>query len=653
MLFLARIVTLLALFGSAVTAQDRDNVIMVLDGSGSMWGQIDGVTKIEIARASVAEMVSDWDENTNLGLIAYGHREKGNCDDIEVILPPNALNANAFAQAVNQVSPKGKTPITAAVRQAAEIMKFTENKATVILISDGLETCDADPCALAQELEASGVDFTAHVIGFDLSANEAPQLACLAEQTGGAFLSAGNAAELSAAVKTTAKVVTKEVAVAEAAPKPEPSGPQGMRLTAVLCADCPPVEDNLFWWYYDPEQDAEGNRQELGRNGSARPIIETEARDFYVVGRYGSAFASQAVTVAAGTLTEAVINFNAGHLRVQGIADEGADPFADNMFYWVYENKQDLEGNPKEITRSGAATELFRLPAGEYYVLARHGYAYASDVVTVLPGELTDLTFDMNVGYLRTTAVPTPGGAVLGDNMFYWIYEDKKDLEGNRKEVGRSGAASELFRLPAGTYHIVARHGSAYASDSIEITANGLSEYEFDMNVGYLRAMAVAAEGGAALTDNIFYWVYHAQKDLEGNRREITRSGAASELFRLPAGDYVLVTRHGTAYSETPLTITAGALEEITAVQDSATLRVSASMADGSQLAGDTFWVVLSAQKDLEGNRKEITRSGAKEETFILPAGDYVLSVRNAGAWHETPISVTAGDVGKLEVSIN
>lgn len=644
--------------GTASVAQERENVIMVLDGSGSMWGQIDGVTKIEIAREAIAEMVSDWDENTNLGLIAYGHREKGNCGDIEALLTPGPVNADAFTRTVNSVSPKGKTPISASVRQAAEAMRFTENKATVILISDGLETCDADPCALATELEEAGVDFTAHVIGFDLNENDAPQLACLAENSGGQFLSASNASELSEAVQTTVQVVAEPepVVVVEATPEPEPepepASQTGMRLTGILCADCEPITDDLFWWYYDPAQDAQGNRQELGRNGNARPVIETEARDFFIVGRYGDAFASQEITVSAGELTDVVVNFNAGHFRVNAAATEGADPFTDNMFYWVYENRKDIQGNRKEVSRAGAPSHLFRLPAGEYYVVARHGDAFANEVITVLPGELTELTFDMNVGYLRTNAVSTEGAAVLNDEMFYWVYEDKKDLEGNRKEVTRAGAPSHLFRLPAGTYHIVARHGNAFSSDTVEVSANSLTEYQFDMNVGYLRTAAVAAEGGPALTDDVFYWVYHAKKDLEGNRKELTRAGAPTHLFRLPAGEYVVVTRHGKAFSEVPITVTAGALEEVTAVQNSGTIRVSASMADGSALAADTFWVVLDAKKDLEGNRREFDRAGAKQHTFILPAGEYVLSVRNAGDWHETPISIAPGDETPVQVSI-
>ena len=76
-----------------------------------------------------------------------------------------------FYPAADNLKFLGKTPLTDAVKQAAEALKYTEDKATVILITDGLETCSADPCALAKELEQSGVDFTTHVVGFDVSAH--------------------------------------------------------------------------------------------------------------------------------------------------------------------------------------------------------------------------------------------------------------------------------------------------------------------------------------------------------------------------------------------------------------------------------------------------------------------------------------------------
>ena len=82
----------LSLLGADATAQTRatltvppepaGNTILVLDYSNSMWGQIDGVAKIEIARDIIERNLEDWNQSTRLGLVAYGHRRKSDCSDI-------------------------------------------------------------------------------------------------------------------------------------------------------------------------------------------------------------------------------------------------------------------------------------------------------------------------------------------------------------------------------------------------------------------------------------------------------------------------------------------------------------------------------------------------------------------------------------------
>ncbi|SOC04374.1 Ca-activated chloride channel family protein [Rhodobacter sp. JA431] len=212
---------LLCLSPSALWAQAQPSApdappatILVLDGSGSMWGQIDGVAKIEIARNVMADLVTSLPANQALGLMSYGHRRKGDCSDIELILSPGT-DRGAILSSVNAITPKGKTPLTDAVIAAAEALRYTEETASVILVSDGIETCDRDPCAVGRALEAAGVGFTAHVIGFDVASDPAAQaqLRCLAEETGGLYRDAGNAAELGQALEEVVVVAEPPKAV--------------------------------------------------------------------------------------------------------------------------------------------------------------------------------------------------------------------------------------------------------------------------------------------------------------------------------------------------------------------------------------------------------------------------------------------------------
>jgi Ca-activated chloride channel family protein len=212
-----------ALLGLApIAASAADDVMIVYDGSNSMWGQIEGVSKIEIARDVMAGLVETWPQSTNLGLLAYGHRREGDCTDIELMVELGPVDRDAFLQAVNSITPRGRTPLTAAVEQAAEFLSYRDNPATVVLVSDGVETCQADPCALAAQLERQGVAFTAHVIGFDLSREEHEQLACIAENTGGIFVPAENADELRTAMTQVQATIESEPVV-EPEPEPEPA----------------------------------------------------------------------------------------------------------------------------------------------------------------------------------------------------------------------------------------------------------------------------------------------------------------------------------------------------------------------------------------------------------------------------------------------
>lgn len=188
----------------AANAQ-RPATMLVLDASGSMWGQIDGKPKIAMAREAVGKMLDGWNGG-DLGLMAYGHNRKADCADIEVLQLVGANTVAGIRKQVAALNPKGMTPITESVRTAAAQLRSSEQKATVILVSDGEETCNADPCALGKELEATGVDFTAHVVGFDIrkGGKAHQQLQCLAASTGGRYVDARNAGELNRALQSIA-----------------------------------------------------------------------------------------------------------------------------------------------------------------------------------------------------------------------------------------------------------------------------------------------------------------------------------------------------------------------------------------------------------------------------------------------------------------
>jgi len=203
------IITIIPLTASAANPA----VLFVFDGSGSMWGQVGSKPKIEWAKEAMVGLVKGFPAGTDMGLLAYGHRKKGDCGDIEMLASLGS-SKDSVISAVQSINPKGKTPLTRAIQFAAGQLKGRDAQTSIVVISDGKESCNADPCAAAKAVHDAGVNLKIHVIGFDVKQDEAEQLQCIAKNGGGKYFSAANASELA---KSFAEV---KKAVVEIKPKP-------------------------------------------------------------------------------------------------------------------------------------------------------------------------------------------------------------------------------------------------------------------------------------------------------------------------------------------------------------------------------------------------------------------------------------------------
>ena len=531
----------------ALPALAEGKSIIVLDASGSMWGQIDGRPKLEIAREALGTVLSGLDPATEIGLMAYGHREKGSCEDIELVVPPAPGTAQAITDAANAMKFLGKTPLTESVRRAAAELKSTEEKATVILITDGIETCEADPCALGAELEASGVDFTAHVVGFGLTAEEGATVACLAENTGGKYIEAKDAGSLVEALKTT-------VAVAEPDPEPAPDP-----APAALADNVDPV---LYLAEAGPEpaadilDDAYFEFFAIAADGTISPdtaaTIYGAQKGALPPGKYemrttlDEAVVSQEVEIGPDTaLSQPLAVLDAGILKLALRPSPGAEPDPDA--FW------EMHG-PDGLGDSGYQQAQRVFPAGEYGLNAKLGAAETSQSVVIEAGKVTDLDLVIGVGLAVVDATYTEGMTVEGGDHFVEIFAAKKDIDGNRKSVGYTYGAGAKFDLPAGEYVAVVTLGAARA------------EVPFSVKVGERTDITAPLNAGIAAfttpTDE-FIEVLAAKPDINGTRASLDYSYGPAWQTALPAGDYVVRVSKGDKASETPLTVKAGERTEL------------------------------------------------------------------------------------------
>ena len=192
-------------------AATMPEAMFVLDASGSMAEDAGGRTKMAAAQAVLAQVVPAVAPEVKLGLAAYGHRRPNDCADIEILVPPGTEDRAAVLVRIAAMQPQGMTPISAAVTQVADLLKGRAAETTIVLVSDGQETCGGDPCATVQALKAAGVKFVMHVVGFAVTEADQAQLECIAQAGGGKYFSAADAAALLAALQAVNQEIAQKV----------------------------------------------------------------------------------------------------------------------------------------------------------------------------------------------------------------------------------------------------------------------------------------------------------------------------------------------------------------------------------------------------------------------------------------------------------
>jgi len=153
--------------GSAPTSR----ILFIFDASNSMAGQWDGERKIDLAREILFEMLDTLEqkEKVEMALRVYGHQSPvppQDCSDTRLEVPFSRMNASKIRQTLNDIQPKGTTPIARSLAQAPEDFPPCEScRNIIVLITDGIEACDGDPCQVSLELQKKGVILRPFVIG--------------------------------------------------------------------------------------------------------------------------------------------------------------------------------------------------------------------------------------------------------------------------------------------------------------------------------------------------------------------------------------------------------------------------------------------------------------------------------------------------------
>ncbi len=169
----------------------KTRLLFVFDDSFSMFGDWHSGKKIEIAKKLMSEFLDSLYNSTSpdleIALRCYGHQFSlwpgpVNCEDskLEVPFGPVLVSVPKMKKVINSLTPTGTTPIAYSLgRSAFDFPADKNSRNVIILITDGIEECNGDPCAVSLELQKKGVMIKPFVIGIGLDVKFADAFKCV------------------------------------------------------------------------------------------------------------------------------------------------------------------------------------------------------------------------------------------------------------------------------------------------------------------------------------------------------------------------------------------------------------------------------------------------------------------------------------------
>ena len=171
---------------SAESDQEKTRILFVFDASNSMnalWGKNRKIeTATELLSTTLREL--HLGEHLELALRVYGHGTKHvkgqqNCDDTELLVPFSSHNNLIIKQTLGRIRAQGTTPIARSLEFAAEDFPDEPGRNVIVLITDGIEACDEDPCAVSRALQKKGIVVKPFVIGMGVDDFMKESLSCI------------------------------------------------------------------------------------------------------------------------------------------------------------------------------------------------------------------------------------------------------------------------------------------------------------------------------------------------------------------------------------------------------------------------------------------------------------------------------------------
>lgn len=633
------LVTVLALMGMGAgegRAQPGPTTVFVIDGSGSMWGNLglERISKFDAVREALRGSLASLAPGARTGLVSFGHRRKSDCSDVETIALPEAGPPDRIPGLVDKLNPKGKGPLVLALKEAAKGLPASA-PSSIVLLHDGTDNCLQDPCAAAADIAKSNPRLAIHVVSITLEKADLQRMSCVPAATKGKLFDVRDLATLRTSLEQAVKLANLEQpeppAPEAAAPRPTPENAAAVNVTAALAADGPALATPIAWRVF---KDAAAIDAILVKTAPA--LSEPLGPGTYVVeARMGLASARETVEVGLEGAKPVRIALDAGTLKlaIRAGKDGGAPANPTVTIARVAADPNTEAPEPIWIGRDPDAALV--VPEGSYVVRAEEGLARREATVTVAAGAGADASLVLGTGRLELSALTREGGETV-DNVIFLVAEDDPDAPQGRREIARTAAPNADFVLAAGTYYVTAKRDSVEVRDRIAIGIGDVVKHAVVLDTANLY---LASQLGTTVATAGLPVTFRVLRAEGAGLREVASSTAPSPVFLLAGGHYRAEAQLGTlnVKSAVDLDVTPGKDVKMTLKLDAGLVTIQPGAASAGEGAGR--WQV----RDASG--KIVLRSAAGgPKTANLAPGRYVVQHERGDRKAETPFDLKSGE---------
>jgi Ca-activated chloride channel family protein len=625
-------------------AAEPPTLIVVFDGSGSMWGRIEGQrdSKLAMARDGIAHGLARLAPTTRVGLMSFGHRRGGDCQDTEVIVEPVPLDVSRIMSPLERLNPKGRGPLTKALREAIPILGPASAPARILLVHDGADNCQEDPCSVLGPLRAAHPRARVDVVSLGVRPDEARTLACLPQGTGGKQYVVSTAAEIdaariealgaapqpasaSAAASADAADSAKGTVATESKTTDQPGRP-GLQLWATLVKGGQPLAAPITWRV----RRAGEKGPPLWEGQTASPLLVLPTGRYDVEASIGLITRTAVAEAVEGAPRAVSLSLDAGMLALAQAKSTKA--MLDSAVVTLSRIEGTSADKPTILHRTDADLVL---PAGNYLVSVTSGALRIERPVGIIVGERVSIANALALGAVELDAVAVKGEPSL-DGLVYAVYEDDPDAPQGRREVARSAAAKPRFKLPAGTYYVIARRGPIEARDRVSVRSGETEKHTMVLEVGRVE-IVVRLPGGQIENEDP---ITHRLERIDVQPPELLTANGISATLEASSGRYRLRSRIGlgNVRAEREFDLKSGEVERLVVEHNAGGARFRMVEKIGGPPLPDTSFEVR------DGSGRSVWSGLGTEPRVLLMAGRYTVRAEGRGTTLQRTFEIGAGE---------